>query len=220
MKNRLFREAKRSADDSVASAGDWLTGVPAIVAENEDPERQHRVKVIIPSIDENLIFDEWVRQLVFCLGNGFGSAFIPPKGTEVILFGQLGQKYNMFYLPVYNEEMFVPEGFDDETTVGFKAPGNFHIFAEMLVKIQAQTFEVIASVLAKITGQSIEVIAQGLMKLTGQNIEGTASQKYKISGATIEVAGDTIKITGGTVEISGSSVKIQGRTVNTSGPPI
>ena len=54
-----------------------MMGVTAIVAENQDPELQHRVKVVIPSIDEDMVFDEWARQMVFCLGNGFGTAFIP-----------------------------------------------------------------------------------------------------------------------------------------------
>lgn len=226
--SNLYREANKSAKDAVAEDGRWLMGVSAIVADNQDPERQHRVRVIIPTIDEDLIFDEWARQLVFCLGDGYGSAFIPPKGSEVILFGTLGQKYNLFYASVYNEEMFMPEGYDDEMTVGVHAPGNLIFIAEQLAKIQAQNIEAIAEQVAKILAQNIEISAEQLTKVLGDNVKIEANQlaevkgnQVKAEGSQITINGDgSISISGGNVSISGNSVTIHGRTVNKVGPPI
>lgn len=154
------------------------------------------------------------------LGDGFGSAFVPPKGSEVILFGTLGQKYNLFYASVFNEEFHQPDGLIDENNVGFKAPGNFSILAALLAKIQANNVQIIAAQLAKMTGQNVDVVAASLLKETAQTIEAIASGTHKIGGATVEVNGDTIKIQGGNVTVTGSSIKLHGRTVMTSGPPI
>jgi phage gp45-like len=214
MSGKLYRSTRDSADDSVAADGRWLSGVPAIVAENRDPERQHRVKVILPYVDEDIVYDEWARHLVCAvLGDGFGSAFVPPNGTEVIVFGQLGQKYNLFYLPVYNEEMRVPEGFDDKMTVGFNVPGNFKIISAMLARIAAQNIEIEAAQKAKMTGQNIEITAAQLAKIGGVTVQ--------LDGTTITINGSgQISIHGGAVAITGDSVTIHGRTVNKVGPAI
>lgn len=224
----LYGETNKSAKNAIAEDGNWLMGVPAIVADNQDEERQHRVRVIIPSIDADMIYDEWVRQFVFCLGNGFGSAFIPPKGSEVVLFGQLGGKFNLFYASLYNEEMSVPEGFNDELTVGVHAPGNLTFIAEELAKIQAKNIEAIAAQVAKILAQNIEITAQqsAAMKGNSATVEaaGTALLKgnqVNVNGSTITVNGNgSISISGGSISISGSSVTIEGRLVKKTGPPI
>lgn len=225
--SKIYGKAKRSGKDAIAENGGWLMGVPAIVADNDDPERQHRVRVIIPSIDEDLIFDEWARQMVFCLGDGYGSAFIPPKGSEVVLFGQLGQKFNLFYASLYNEEMLVPDGFDDEMTVGIKAPGNLTFIAEELAKIQAKNFDAIIAQTAKILAQNIESNASQLNKILGNQVRIEGSQiraegnQIQLQGATVTInANGSITIQGNSVQISGSSVRIHNRIVNPVGPPI
>ena len=134
---KLYRAVSKAARQTIDEDGRWLMGVSAIVADNEDPERQHRVRVIIPSIDENLIFDVWARQIVFCLGNGFGSVFIPPKGSEVVLFGQLGQKYNLFYASLYNEDFQIPPDFENDAMTGFRVPGDLKMIADLDAQIRA-----------------------------------------------------------------------------------
>lgn len=235
MSKTLYQTIK-GAKQANAEEGRWLFGVNGIVADNNDSERQHRVKVIIPSIDEDLVYDEWVRQMVFCLGNGFGSAFIPPIGTEVVLFGELGEKFNLFYATVYNEEMFVPEGFDNEMTVGIHAPGNLTFIAEQLAKILAQNIEINAQQLAKLLGQNVEVHAEQLSKVSGDNVtvqadqlselkgnkvNATADGEFKLQGATVKINADgSLSIHGASVSITGDVVTIQNRMVNKVGPPI
>ena len=228
MSKSLYKLMNQAGSDAVAEDGRWLIGVPAIVAENQDPEKQHRVKVIIPTIDENLVFDEWARSFVFCLGNGFGTAFIPPKGSEVILIGQLGQKYNLFYFPVYNEELLKPDGLDDENNVGAKVPGNLTFVAELLAKIQAQNIEILAAQLAKTQAENIEILANQLAKMVGNTVEidgqnstSIGSSQIAINGSTISIDGSgSISLQGGNITIAGSAVTIHGRVVNKVGPPI
>lgn len=225
----LYSEANKAGKNAIAEDSNWLTGVTGIVADNRDDERQHRVKVIIPSIDEDLIYDEWARQMVFCLGDGFGSAFIPPVGSEVVLFGQLGGKFNLFYAALYNEEMMMPTGYDDETTVGVHAPKDLKFTAEELLKLQAKNIEVIAAQVAKILAQDIEFTAQQAAAMKGNNatVEAAATALLKgnqvnINGSTITVQSDgSISISGGgAVSISGASVTIENRLVKKVGPAI
>lgn len=176
----IYQATNNTARNASVEDGNWLMGVAGIVADNDDPERQHRVRLIIPSIDEDEIYDEWARQMVFCLGDGFGSAFIPPKGSEVVLFGCLGQKYNLFYASLYNEEMAVPEGFDDEKNVGVHAPEDLTLIAEQKAEIKGA-----------------QVVANGTTVMI--NGDGTVS-----------IVGGVISITGTTVSIQGRLVKLVG----------
>jgi hypothetical protein len=115
-----------------------MTGVEAIVAINIDPENQHRIKVVIPMIDENLIFDKWVRPMGVDVGEpGFGSFFVPALKSEVILCGRLGQKHNLFYESSYNEDFEVAPDFRNEdgasgggTVCGVRSPGDMKLIAE------------------------------------------------------------------------------------------
>jgi hypothetical protein len=134
----LYQSLARSAQKSVEPDERWVVALPAIVAENKDPERQHRIRVVIPSIDENLVFEEWVRQLGFYVGPpGYGSFFLPPVGSEVALFGQLGQKFNLYYLSVFNEEHIIPPDFEGETAAGWRVPGDLKILVEGDLQITA-----------------------------------------------------------------------------------
>lgn len=133
----LYHKSKKATRETNDNDFRWLMGVTGIVADNEDPEAEHRIRVIIPSIDKDKIFDEWVRQLIPCMGNGFGLVFIPPKNSEVILFGQIGQKFNLFYSGVYNEthkippDFIRPDGVQDQTISGMRVEGDLKIISEL-----------------------------------------------------------------------------------------
>lgn len=137
MSKSLFTSVSKGSREVAAENDRWFTAEIGIVADNNDPDRQHRVKVIVPSIDENMVWDDWARQMVLCMGNGYGSVFIPPVGSEVLLFGGLGQKYNLFYAGLYNEEMEIAADFEDETVSGFRVPGDFKIIAELDGQLRA-----------------------------------------------------------------------------------
>src|ERR1700683_3082339 len=77
---------------------DWMICVNAIVANNNDPELQHRIQVTIPDIDETLICTKWCRPLVWFTGPpGFGSYHLPAEGSEVVLFGMKGEDHHLYY---------------------------------------------------------------------------------------------------------------------------
>lgn len=134
MKN-LRQQMKRASSDD---RDDWVTGVEAIVAVNEDPENQHRIQVVIPMMDEKEVYPKWVRQIgVNLLGPGFGSFFVPPLHSEVVLFGRLGQKHNLYYMSVYNEDFIVPADFRDTAVAGIRAPGDLKFIADGDLQLRA-----------------------------------------------------------------------------------
>jgi Phage-related baseplate assembly protein. len=116
----------------------WMFALEAIVAKNLDPEHQHRIKVVIPSIDENIIHDKWIKRAVWWAGApGYGDFHIPEIGSEVILFGRLGQKHNLYFMSVYNEDHIVPADFRRPTIRGFRTDGDYASIVELDHQIRA-----------------------------------------------------------------------------------
>lgn len=125
----------------------WMVAVEAFVADVSDPERMHRIRVVIPSIDETFVHDEWVTALVPWVGpDGYGPVNLPEVGSEVILFGRLGQKHTLYYLSRYNEKHHVPGGFvntargqRNDKELKLLSDEIISIISEMQVSIQAES---------------------------------------------------------------------------------
>jgi phage baseplate assembly protein V len=58
--------------------------VEGIVTDNNDPDKQGKVRVKYPAFDEHMISD-WCRILQPYAGNGYGMFFVPEKGDEVVV---------------------------------------------------------------------------------------------------------------------------------------
>src|SRR5436190_10432429 len=210
---KLHDAITRSAERAIEKDGRWLICETGIVAENEDPDNQHRIKVILPSIAGEEVYDDWVRPAPFCMGDGLGLVMIPPRGSEVLVTGVLGQKYNLCYHgAVYNEEMAIPAELGIDTP-GIKVPENLSFIVGMQLLLQAENMRLVASQLLHAEAETIESIANDLNKVSGDEV--------RIEGATkVKVVGQTIEITGGAVKITGTSIKLFNRTVNPVGPSI
>ena len=221
---RLARATRKNAGNEIARSDRWLTCESAIVADIDDPDKLGRIKVIIPSIDENNVFDDWVvPAATHCMGDGFGMLMIPPKGAEVLISGVLGQKFNLIYhAAVYNEEMKAPEELNADRP-GFKLPKDFWLIVGMLMKVQAQNIQLIASQLAKLEAANIEVSADSLAKMQGANATLEADQTVAVMGNTVTVHADgsiTIQANGNIAVSATGNLTLQGRTVNKVGPAI
>lgn len=118
---------------------DWMVAVEAFVADVDDPERMHRIRVVIPTIDESYVHDEWVTALVPWVGaSGYGPVNLPALNSEVLLFGRLGQKHSLFYLSRFNEDFSIPDGFVGEAR-GLKTDGAYRLLANLLIEIISGT---------------------------------------------------------------------------------
>ncbi|MGA9774011.1 MAG: phage baseplate assembly protein V [Blastocatellia bacterium] len=142
----------------------YMCALEAIVAVNADPEHQHRIKVIIPSIDENVIHDRWIKRIVWWAGApGYGDFHIPELGSEVVLFGRLAEKHNLYYASVYNEKFIVPADFRRPTIRGFRTDGDYASIVELDQQIRAGRLRIE-------TDASTELIAPGGFFINGRRI--------------------------------------------------
>jgi hypothetical protein len=145
----------------------WFAGINAIVAINEDPEHQDRIKVIVPDVDEDEIHDRWITPYIRFVGpKGYGDSHRPGVGTEVIVFGRQNEKYNLFYVGRYNEDYLVPEKLRDPDVRGFYHDKDYKALTD-------RDFEIYAK-------RDLEIHAD-------RDVELKAVRHLKLSGATVEI---------------------------------
>jgi hypothetical protein len=120
---------------SHAARDDWFSGVEGIVVET-DPTT-YCVKVIIPSVDEEMVFDDWVPVLTpFAGPPGYGAAFMPAPGSEVVLFSRGNEGLSLFAVSRFNEEYLPPAEAADGSHV-LKTPHALKLLADLLVLIRS-----------------------------------------------------------------------------------
>src|SRR5438270_750575 len=118
-----------------SQVSDLIIALEGIVVDTNDPENMHRVKVVIPSVDENLVHEEWVTYMQPWVGaNGYGPVNLPPLNSEVLLFGRLGQPYLLFCTSRYNEDFNIPSEFQDGAR-GLKTETKYRLLADLLIEI-------------------------------------------------------------------------------------
>jgi hypothetical protein len=144
----------------------WAVALEAIVAVNEDPEHQHRIKVIIPTFDEDRIVDKWIKRIVWWAGApGYGDFHIPEIGSEVVLFGRLGEKHNLYYASVFNEDFVVPTDFRKPTVRGYRTDGDYKHITELDHQLRTGRLRIESD-------SSVEIIAPAGLFINGRRENG------------------------------------------------
>lgn len=134
---RSYRDIISDRSKAHTAREDWFNCVEGIVAERDATTMA--VKVVIPSIDESFVHDEWVDALVPWVGpDGYGPAHLPALGSEVILFSRMNEGATLFYLPRYNEEYRPPAEFADGSR-GCKCDSVYRLLCNLLIQIISQT---------------------------------------------------------------------------------
>ncbi len=152
---------------------DWMVAVEGIVVVNDDPEGQHRIKVVIPLIDESVMYDDWVAALMPWVGpDGYGPMHQPALGSEVVLFGRLGEKQNLFYISRFNEDFKTPTGFDGAR--GLKTDTAFKLLADLFIQIIS-----LQTLLLQATTQAD--VKSAVVRLMGNETEGVRVEPGKLS---------------------------------------
>jgi hypothetical protein len=145
---------------------DWLVMVNAIVAVNEDPEHRHRIKVVIPDIDEDERCEKWCDRLVWWTGApGYGDFHIPEIGSEVCLIGRLSEKHTLFYISRFNEDFPVPKDFwRPPDTRGFRTDGDYKSIVELDHFMRAGRFVMESDA-------SFRIVAPGGFYVNGKRVD-------------------------------------------------
>ena len=83
-----------SLHENSGSAADtrWYGAYPAIVTDNNDPDNQGRVKIVLPWAPDAATgrYETWARLATLMTGNGSGTFFVPNKDDEVLVVFQGG----------------------------------------------------------------------------------------------------------------------------------
>jgi uncharacterized protein involved in type VI secretion and phage assembly len=88
---------------------------PAIVTNNEDPEKRGRIKVKFPWFNSSMESD-WCRVAQLYAGNGYGSLWIPELDDEVIVAFEHGDMRFPIVLGGVHNGVDTPSSFRDATT--------------------------------------------------------------------------------------------------------
>ena len=151
---------------------DWAVAFWGIVAVNEDPEHQDRIKCVIPSLDENEFCEKWIRPMVFFSGpRGYGSSHRPSVGSEVLLFGRNAQKHNFFYISVTNEDHLVPSELREDGVRGLKHDEDYLLIADRDLKFSA--------------GRNLRLMAAGKIVLEASRVDITAPDGLWVNNTRI-----------------------------------
>lgn len=136
-----------------------------------DP-RTLAIKALIPAIDPRRYHDAWIQQMTPWVGApGYGPAFAPAVGSEVIITGRFGETYTLFYTSRYNTRNTVPDEFADGSR-GLKTDTPLRLLAEQLIQIVGQqAVRIEAAEAADVKGQSVRLFAGGeeMFRVEGSN---------------------------------------------------
>ena len=167
MSRNLHELFSNDEDSLAANRSDFFNGLEGIVVDNNDPENQHRIKCKFEWHDANRVHDVWIPRMVVWTGpDGYGDYHPPAIGSEVLVWGRLGEKTHLFYTSRYNENFRVPEEFQGQTDVmGFKCAGGYKelVGQDHLIKVGGnQTIQVTGNQIIEVTG-SIAISGESLV---------------------------------------------------------
>ncbi|HEY6334228.1 MAG TPA: phage baseplate assembly protein V [Blastocatellia bacterium] len=160
----------------------WAHGIPAIVANVQDPENRHRIQVIIPDIDESEVCPKWVERgsAWFQDGPGFGDYHLPGLGTEVFLSGTRGEKYHLRYYSRNNENYVVPPVFAGRYNVrGYATNGDYeeHILGNHVLTAGINdTQAIVGNQIIGVGGNQIITVGGNISITAGGTLTITANQ--------------------------------------------
>ena len=120
------------------------------------------IKALIPAIDPTNVHDAWIDQMQTWVGTtGYGPAFAPAVGSEVIISGRFGGTFTLFYTSRYNARRTVPDEFADGSR-GLKTETPLRLLAAQLIQIISQQAVLIqAAETSDVKGQAVRLFAGG-----------------------------------------------------------
>ena len=116
------------------------------------------IKALIPGIDPTRPHDEWIHQMSPWAGKpGYGPAFAPAVGSEVLITGRFGGVYTLYYLSRFNTRYTVPDEFQDGSR-GLKTETALRLLADQLIQIVGQQSLLLqATQQADVKGQAVRL---------------------------------------------------------------
>ena len=173
--------------------------VEAIVAESTGDD-EGRIKVTFPWFDGSTITD-WCRVGQLYAWNGYGSAFVPEQGDEVVVaFVHGDMRFPIVIGGLYNgkdKPAAAPVNGQDQKTIRTKA-GHQLTFDDQSSQAAVRV--------TSAAGHTVELDDQG--NKVRVEMSGGGSVVLDSNGITLQTSGNITLQAGGTVKLSGASIQL------------
>jgi phage baseplate assembly protein V len=173
--------------------------VEAIVAESTGDD-EGRIKVTFPWFDGSTVTD-WCRVNQLYAGNGYGSAFVPEQGDEVVVaFVHGDMRFPIVIGGLYNgkdKPPAAPVNGQDQKTIRTKA-GHQLTFDDQSSQAAVRV--------TSAAGHTVELDDQGNKVRVAMS--GGGSMVLDSNGITLQTSGNITLQAGGTVKLSGASIQL------------
>ncbi|MCP9494295.1 MAG: hypothetical protein MSG64_07555 [Pyrinomonadaceae bacterium MAG19_C2-C3] len=166
--------------------------IEGIVEEVGTGENAGCIKARMEVFSESIVHDEWIQQMTAWVGkDGYGLVEPPEVGSEVAIFGRLGEGHTLFYVSRHNEDFRQPSGFEQGER-GFKTDGGYRGLADGAIRFLAQ--------------QLVEVKAQTTMLLEAVETLTAKAQTVNIESQNFnaDAGGEVIEASGGGIGFLGA----------------
>ncbi len=151
----------------------WFIAIEGIVVETAINDGIPQIKAKVGIIHDEYVHDEWITAMMAWVGaDGYGPVNLPALGSEILIFGRLGQKHTLFALSRYNEEFHAPPEFADGSR-GLKTDTAYKILADFMISIISQQ-----TLLLQATNQAD--VKANVVRLLGGNSECVRAEPNKI----------------------------------------
>jgi uncharacterized protein involved in type VI secretion and phage assembly len=206
---RLYRQWDERAPQGLG--GLWYGVAPATVADNQDPDGQGRVKVLLPWTPDasSTRYEAWARLATMFAGPSCGSWFVPHVGDEVLVAFEHGDPRRPYVLGMlWNGSDAPPESMDlQNTNKTLKSRNGVTV---RLVDRQGQEELQLETpggqkIVLKDGPGSIEIADSNgnSVKLETAQLTVTAAAKVTINAAQVEVSAGMVQVTAGMTTFSG-----------------
>jgi hypothetical protein len=140
------------------------------------------------------VHDEWVPVLTpFAGPDGYGAAFMPALGSEVVLFSEGNEGLSLFCLPRFNEDYKPPEEAADGSRV-IKSDTPLRLLCDVLLQIiGGQDVLLQAGQQTDVKGQVVKVTAEDQAEVKGQSVSlNTGGEMFRAEGNNLGFRGAAI----------------------------
>lgn len=180
----------------------------AIVVDVNDPEKEGRVKVRFPWLDENTVSD-WCRVSQLHAGNGYGASFVPHVEDEVLVaFIQGNLRQAIVLGGLYNgkdKPATYRDDNKDENLIRTRA-GHQILFIDTKdeERIEITDKSKKHQIVIDTVNESITITAMGgKLSLAAKEIEIKADQSFKLEASTVEgTASGEMTLNGSTINLN------------------
>ena len=199
------------------TAGKWYGVYPALVTDIKDPDDQGRVKIVLPGLAGQSLYEDpkrggyWARLATLMAGNNRGSWFIPDVDDEVLVAFEGGDPSHPYVIgALWNGRDSPPESMDGQGNNRRKilqSRNGVKITIDDTDGMESLKLETPAGQIITLKDGSnsikIEDSNGNIIQFGSNGIRLNASNKLTVSASQVEITAGGVSVNAGKAEFSG-----------------